>query len=247
MPATKPATKNADNARPVATTSARRTPESADRRRSTPERVAAAVSRGILMRRFSAGQRLIEGELAQMLGVSRGTVREGLCILAANGVVELTPHRGAVIRVLDHDDSRDLLEVMEVLSGLAARLAAAKIRNGADRDALEEVARKLEAPHGTEELDSVLIERLEFYKAMFALADNRELDRVLPLSRAHLFRTQFHQYLTPADLRAMVREYRGIAAAILNGDEAKAEARMRKHIVNTAERMIPRLTSFSLE
>lgn len=214
---------------------------------STPDRVAAAISRGILMRRFTAGQRLIEGDLARSLQVSRGTVREALRILAASGVVELTPHRGAVIRVLTRSDSQDLIEVMEVLAGLSARLAAKKIGLPGNRARLEVVARKLRAPHTSGTLESVFDERLDFYKAMFAIASNAELDRVLPLARAHLFRTQFRQFHTPVDLRAMVREYRSIVDAILAGDERRAEAQMRKHIRNTGERMIPRLAAFSLD
>ena len=214
---------------------------------STPDRVAAAISRAILMRRFTAGQRLTEAELQRSLQVSRGTVREALRILASSGVVELTPHRGAVIRVLNRADSQDLLEVMEMLSGLAARLAARKITGSGNRARFEAVARKLLAPHAAANLESVLDERLHFYKVMFSIANNNELDRVLPLARAHLFRTQFHQYLTPSDMRAMVREYRSIAEPILAGDETKSEARMRKHIRKTGERMIPRLVDFSLD
>ena len=214
---------------------------------STPDRVADAISKGILMRRFTAGQRLVEADLVRSLQVSRGTVREALRLLSARGVVELTPHRGAVIRVLTQADSKELLEVMEVLSGLSARLAARNISSAGNRAKFQPVAEKIGAPHTTETLASVLDERLDFYKAMFAIADNSELDRVLPLARAHLFRTQFHQFLTPADMRAMVREYRGTAEAILAGDENKAEARMRKHIRMTGERMIPRLAAFSLE
>ena len=57
----------------------------------------------------------------------------------------------------------------------------------------------------------------------------------------HLFRTQFYDYLTRADLRAMVAEYRGITDAILAGDAPLAEKRMRRHIVKTGERTLPRL------
>ena len=220
---------------------------SAAKRASTPDRVAAAISRGILMRRFTAGQRLIEADLQRSLQVSRGTVREALRILAASGVVELTPHRGAVIRILDRTDSEDLLEVMEMLSGLSARLAAKKISKPGNRARFEAAAAKLLAPHDAGTLSSVLDERLDLYKVMFAIADNRELDRVLPLARAHLFRTQYHQYVTPSDIRAMMQEYRSIIEAILAGDESKAESRMRNHIRKTGERMIPRLAGLTLD
>ena len=220
--------------------------DSGDRRppapASTPDRVASAIVRGILQRKFTPGQRLTEAELTASMNVGRSTIREALRMLSARGVVELTPHRGAVIRTLTRADSQSLIEVMEVLAGLAARLAARNIDAGDNRRRLEGVAQLLRAPHSARQLASVLDERLDFYNVMFGIAANGELDRVLPLPRAHLFRTQFHAYLTASDLRAMILEYRGVAEAILASDEQRAEQRMRKHIQRTGERTIPRLS-----
>jgi DNA-binding GntR family transcriptional regulator len=214
---------------------------------STPDRVASAIVRGILMRKFMPGQHLTEAELTRNLGVGRSTVREAFRILSSNGVVELTPHRGAVIRTLTPADSQDLVEVMEVLAGLAARLAARRIAVGDNRARMEAVAQTLRAPHSSRQLANVLDERLDFYNVMFSIAANREVNRALPLPRAHLFRTQFHQFLTASDLRAMIGEYRGVAEAILAGDEQKAEQRMRKHVQRTGERSIPRLSQFAAD
>jgi len=208
---------------------------------STPERVAAAVVRDILQRRLKPGERVTEVELTDRLGVSRGTVREAFRILAANGAIDLSPHRGAVIRSLDEEDSRNLLEVVEVLLGLAARLAASNIEIGDNRRRFEGIAHKLGLPHAARQLTSVLQERLDLYGVMLRIAANDELDRALPLARAQIFRSQSHDLLTPADLRAMIAEYRAVAEAILAGDGPKAEQCMRRHIRKTGERMIPRL------
>ncbi|MDB5819577.1 MAG: uncharacterized protein JWQ11_3217 [Rhizobacter sp.] len=214
--------------------------------RSTPDRVADAIIKGILMRRFTVGQRLVEADLTRDLNVSRSTVREALRILSASGVVHLTPHRGAVIRSLDHDDAASLLGVLEVLSGLGARLAAANIGQGDNAKRFAAAAQKLIDADTPEALDRILDERANYYKVLFEIAGSTELDRVLPLPRAHLFRSQFYHYLTTADLRAMVAEYRAITEAILEGDQAKAEQRMRKHLVKSGERTLPRMTTFSL-
>ena len=221
-------------------------PLAAQHPRSTPDRVADAISKGILMRRFTVGQRLVEADLTRDLGVSRSTVREALRILASSGVVDLTPHRGAVIRSLDHEDAASLLGVLEVLTGLAARLAAANIHIGNNAKRFEAAAQKLIKANTPEALDRVLDERANYYKVMFDIANSGELNRVLPQARAHLFRAQFYQSLTTADLRSMVAEYRAITEAILEGDQAKAEARTRKHLQKTGERTLPRMTAFSL-
>ena len=214
--------------------------------RSTPDRVADAISKGILMRRFTVGQRLIEADLTRDLGVSRSTVREALRILASSGVVDLTPHRGAVIRSLSREDATSLLGVLEVLSGLAARLAAANIGLGHNARRFEAAAQKLIRAESPEALDRVLDERANYYKVMFEIADSGELDRVLPQARAHLFRAQFYHSLTTADLRSMVAEYRAITEAILEGDQDKAEKRMRRHLQKSGERTLPRMAAFKL-
>ncbi|VTU39935.1 DNA-binding transcriptional regulator GlcC [Variovorax sp. PBL-E5] len=213
---------------------------------STPDRVADAIGRAILTRRFTVGQRLIEADLTRDLGVSRSTVREAFRILASSGVVELTPHRGAVIRSLTRSDAEGLLGVLEVLTGLSARLAAANIGIGTNAKRFEAAARKLIEAETPAQLERILDERANYYRVMFDIADNAELSRVMPHTRAHLFRAQFHGVMTTADLRAMVAEYRGITAAILEGDPAKAEARARRHIRKTGERTLPRMSAFTL-
>lgn len=208
--------------------------------RGTPERVAAAIVRAILQRRYKPGERLPEAELATAFDVGRSTVREAVRILAASGVIEVTRHRGATICVLTETDCRDLLEVTEVLLGLAARSAARNIEFADNRARLTAVAQVLLQPHTARDLRKVLDERLSFYNIMLSIAANAELDRALPAARAQIFRAQFYEYLTDDDLKAMIEEYREVVSAILAGDERRAERRMREHIEQTGERLMPR-------
>lgn len=220
-----------------------RTPPAAGTRasgpQSTPDRVAASITKGILRRELTIGQRLVEAELTERLGVSRSTVREALKILASRGVVELIPHRGAVIRGLTLGEAVNLLAVLEVLTGLAARLAADKIDHGSNRQNFAAAARPLIDPDESNELDRILDERARFYQAMFDVADSEELARAMPTWRAHLFRNQFYGFLTRGDLRAMQAEYRQITEAILAGDAGKAELHTRRHLQKTRERVLP--------
>ena len=155
---------------------------------SSPERVASSITKGVLRRDYVVGQRLIESDLTQQLGVSRSTVREALKILAANGVVELVPHRGAVIRGLSLTDAEKLLSLLEVLTGLAARLAANNIDRGQNRKLFIAAAKPLIDARSTNELDRILDERARYYQTMLDIADNSELRRAMPMPRAHLFR-----------------------------------------------------------
>ena len=208
---------------------------------SSPERVASSITKGVLLRDYGVGQRLIESDLTQQLGVSRSTVREALKILAANGVVELVPHRGAVICGLSLTDAEKLLALLEVLTGLAARLAANNIDRGQNRKLFMAASKPLIDARSTNELDRILDERARYYQTMLDIADNSELRRAMPMPRAHLFRNQFYGFLSKVDLRAMVTEYRNITKAILAGSGAKAERYARRHIQRTAERTLPHL------
>lgn len=208
---------------------------------SEPERVAASITKGLLRREYSIGARLVEADLTAKLGVSRSTVREALKMLASRGVVDIIPHRGAVIRGLTLTEADNLLAVLEVLTGLAARLAAEKIGQGTNRQHFAAAAKPLIEPDETNELDRILDERARFYQAMFDVADSEDLNRAMPHWRAHLFRNQFYGFLTKGDLRAMVAEYRHIAEAILSEDAVKAELHTRRHLQKTRERVLPYL------
>jgi DNA-binding GntR family transcriptional regulator len=206
--------------------------------RSTPERVADAISKGILQRRYAVGQRLVEIDLIRDLGVSRSTLREAFRILATSGVIELTPHRGAVIRTLTPDDARNLMAVLEVLSGLAARLAALNIHIGTNAARLQSAAKRLLRERWPDDMLSLMDDRARYYQVLFEIADNKELERALPNARAHMLRNQVFDQLTQTHLRSMMSEYASVTEAVLAGDSVKADQRMRRHIVKTSARTL---------
>src|ERR1700723_3733451 len=78
----------------------------------------------ILARRLPPGARLVESDLTTRFAVSRGPVREALRRLAAEGLIEHVPHRGALVRRLSPREIRELFQIRIELESLAARLAA---------------------------------------------------------------------------------------------------------------------------
>jgi DNA-binding GntR family transcriptional regulator len=76
-----------------------------------------ALREAILSTQFAPGQRLIERELIDMTGVSRTTIREVLRELAAEGLVETVPQKGAVVVSLGAEEVEELYEIREVLEG----------------------------------------------------------------------------------------------------------------------------------
>ena len=217
--------------------SSRKTPEVEEAETvSGPEKVVQAITRGIILRRFGPGYRLIESELAASLDVSRGSVREAFKKLAAQGVVRINPNRGASIRPLSREEAKQLVLVLEVLCGLAARLAALHITLPTARERFASAASALMSTPISARPEEFLARRSHYYAVMLEVAKNPDLTRLMPVSQIHLLRSQFHAFLSTQDLSAMLKEYAGISEAILQGKQRTAEARMRRHMRQTLDR-----------
>jgi DNA-binding GntR family transcriptional regulator len=209
------------------------TDEAADSR-DTIQRVVLGVLFGIRSGQMVPGQHLVEADLARQLGVSRGSLREGLKRLEADGIVTLTRYRGAFISTLDRKGVGDLLDVLELLCGLAARQAAEHCRSDAAKQQLLALASEL----GHRASDSggradYLTRRHEFYDQLIAMGGSGELGRVIPLARADLFRSQFDRVQSREQRRKHANGYLKIAEAVALNDPAKAERAVRKHFAAT--------------
>jgi DNA-binding GntR family transcriptional regulator len=73
---------------------------------------------------YTPRQRLVETDIAPALGVSRATLRAVLIRLQHEGLIEIQPNRGAQVRAFSVEEAARILQVREVLEGLAAALAA---------------------------------------------------------------------------------------------------------------------------
>src|ERR1700759_4724253 len=96
-------------------------------REQATDRVRAAI----LDLRLRPGQRLIERELVENLGVSRATIREVIRQLATEGLVTVVPQRGAEVTALLDSDSSDIYEMRAALEALAVRRF---VQRASDRD-----------------------------------------------------------------------------------------------------------------
>ena len=98
-----------------------------DQRRTLVDKLAATLQARMLSGELVSGTRLRQAALADEFGVSRTPIREALRKLQASGLVELIPHRGALVRAPTVREIRDAYEVRAELEGLAAELAARRI------------------------------------------------------------------------------------------------------------------------
>lgn len=205
---------------------------------SASSRVAREIIRGLYEGAYVPGQRLVEPELMEQFAVSRSTARESIRRLESEGIVDVMPHRGAVIRRMSLDEALDALMVMELCIGLAARLAAERIGSGGNRADFERAWGDLQRFQGSGDSFDLVKARNRFYRTLTRISGNRELQRIVPGIHVHLIR---RDYSLSAETR--FQDYAAMAAAILKGDGGAAETAARSHIAKIAALVRERASS----
>lgn len=208
----------------------------------TPESAADTVFHGIVQglgqQRFVPGQRLVEVDLAAQFGVSRASVREALQRLAAQGLVDLFRNKGAAIRTLSAQETLEVLDVAERMTGLLARSAARAMANGAPPAPIEDALARLHEADASQDQDAFASARRGLYRALLATSGSRELRRLLPSIHMPIVYAQ-HRPATLQQVR--MRDYRAMCQAILAGDEAAADQAGMQHVRNVREAITSRL------
>jgi DNA-binding GntR family transcriptional regulator len=109
------------------------------KRSSLHDEVVNALRDMIVTGQLEPGERIIEKDLSQQLGVSRTPIREAIKTLVLDGLIDSPPHRGAQVKPLEADEIKSLFDVIAVLEALAAQRAAEALKPGE--------LRKLETKH----------------------------------------------------------------------------------------------------
>jgi len=180
------------------------------------------------------GQHVVESDLTRRFGVSRGSLREGLKQLTSIGIVTLTRYRGAFIASLDRKGVHDLLEVLEPLCILAAKLAAENCQSDEMKAQLKTIAIELGRAASRGSDHAIYLEnRRKFYDLLVFMGGNTELGRVIPLARTDLFRAQFDRVQSKDQHKRHANGYMKIAEAVAENAPSKAERAVRKHFAGT--------------
>jgi DNA-binding GntR family transcriptional regulator len=174
------------------------------------------------------GSRIVETQIAREFGISQGPVREALRDLAALGLVELQPYRGARVRQPTREEHLEAMSVRTELEAMAAREATGNLSEeaiGRLRRLAEEMARASAAG----DVHGHALKNTEFHATVVRAAKNQTLERVWTMLQpfAQTYLTATVAGLTPTghyvDLHTPILE------ALLSGDPDRAEAAIREH------------------
>jgi DNA-binding GntR family transcriptional regulator len=188
----------------------------------------------ILTGEYGPDERLIEEQLAERLGVSRTPVRQALTMLEAEGLVEITPNRGATVCSFSIEDVWDIYDLRAVLEGHAARRAAGRIERR-ELERLRELAREMEGLPGQfddheEEIRALVALNQEFHGTIVEASRNRRLERLINRTvEIPLMFKAFYWY-TLHERTISNHYHRRILEALENGDAERAEIIMREHV-----------------
>lgn len=208
------------------------------KRASLSAQVSKVIIEGLLEGRLQPGDRLVENDLVDLLGVSRSPVREALTELARSGVVVRELGRGGRIREWTGKDLEDLFGVRSELEGYAARLAAKNAVPAFQSKAGRIIARMRTAARNDDYMAMIELD-LEFHEIIWDLSGNELLQEVLQgLSQ------QFRFFLTlnwkfHGGLDQVANKHQRLLDAVMSGDPKVAEPAMHEHVV--VEKMLAAL------
>jgi DNA-binding GntR family transcriptional regulator len=197
------------------------------------ESVRGAIISGVL----KPGERLMEVQLAEKLGVSRTPIREAIRKLELEGLVIMIPRKGAYVADLSLKDITDALEIRAALEGLAAGLAAMRITDE-EIEGLEMNAVQFHKAVEADDFDSIVQKDIEFHERIFRATRNEKLMQITNNLREQVQRFRLMYINKSNKSKDLVKEHYEISEAISKRDIDAAEKYAKKHIENAEKHIL---------
>jgi len=201
---------------------------------SLRQRVTDKLREAILAGRFAPGQRLVERDLWQSLGISRTVVREALQHLQAEGLIRIIPHKGPVVTTLSAEEVRELYVVRGALEALAGE-GFARHASDAQVARLREALEFLRRPEASASTETLLSAKNAFYAILLEGCGNRVIGQLLTQLNNRVTLLRRVSLGTAGRLPQTIAELEAVVAAIEARDPERARALCARHVENAAE------------
>lgn len=191
------------------------------------------LRQAILKGELEPGERLMEIQLADRLGVSRTPIREAIRKLELEGLVIMVPRKGAEVAKITEKDLNDVLEVRCALEELAVELACKKITKAQVEKLESTLATFKVAIHGKNLTEMAEMDE-KFHMVIYEATGNTRLIQTLNNLREQMYRYRV-EYLKDKDVYGkLVVEHESIAKNILEANVDLAKENVKDHIYNQA-------------
>lgn len=201
---------------------------------SVHEQVAGNLRNAILAGVFRPGERLVEADLCQRLGVSRPSLREALRSLAAEKLIEIVPNRGPLVPVITWEQADEIYEVRILLEGAAAA-ALAKRAKAEDLRKLRAALTDFIAADNRSDAAGRLGAASQFYDAILNGSGNSVIHDILRGLHARVTFLRARSMATPGRAKESAREMKAILNTIAAGDAKAARKAATVHVENARD------------
>lgn len=195
------------------------------------------LRQAILRGELKPGERLMEIQLANKLGVSRTPIREAIRKLELEGLVLMIPRRGAIVAEITEKNLRDVLEVRKALEELSVELACDRITEEQVAE-LKEAAKQFNRISKGDDITAIAEADVAFHDIIYFATDNTRLIQLLNNLREQMYRYRV-EYLKKEEVRPILsKEHEEIIREIESGNQEAAKKTISQHINNQVESVI---------
>ena len=195
------------------------------------------LRQAILKGELEPGERLMEIQLAERLGVSRTPIREAIRKLELEGLVLMIPRKGAEVAKISESNLRDVLEVRRSLEELAIDLACQRI-TAEELELLNKAEVDFKAAIGNGDAMQIAQTDEQFHEIIYNSTKNQKLVQILNNLREQMYRYRV-EYLKEEQTRnLLVNEHEELVKAIRDGNVERAQEISFNHLENQRRAII---------
>ena len=192
------------------------------------------LRQAILRGELKPGERLMEIQLANKLGVSRTPIREAIRKLELEGLVLMIPRKGAEVAEITEKNMRDVLEVRKALEELAVQLACEKITDE-EIEEMKKAAEDFKKILKSKDITEIAEADVRFHDIIYMATDNQKLIQLLNNLREQMYRYRVEYLKDAAIYPRLIEEHHRMYDALKEKDQKQAVAYVEKHLHNQAE------------
>lgn len=195
------------------------------------------LRQAILRGELKPGERLMEIQLANKLGVSRTPIREALRKLELEGLVNMVPRKGAEVADITEKSLRDVLEVRKALEELSVQLACEKITEE-EIEELKRVAERFKDTLDDQDVTKIAEADVAFHDVIYTATDNQKLILLLNNLHEQMYRYRVEYLKKEEAYPQLIAEHEELIDNISKRNKEEATRIMCEHIDNQVATVI---------
>ena len=201
------------------------------------EVVCESLRKAILNGTLAPGERLMEVQLADELGISRTPIREAIRKLEQEGYVIMLPRRGSYVSSVSVHDVQEIFEIRSALESLSIGLAARRIENE-ELEQLQKLLLLIEGYIEDNDIENIVKTDVAFHDLLYQVSRNERLRTIVSNLKEQLARFRTLSMSYPGRLQDTLEEHREMVEAIANGDVEAARDAAERHMERAEETLL---------